>query len=335
MEWLPCNTKNRLFTRSWTARVRFLYPWAGWKTHGGLWKSGWIWCMYVYICMYIYKHTYTREYMHTYIHMGICSWLCIYTHTYPCVGHHHSVSSWRNSNAGYYGKVDGYGVWHHVLWLWHCWYLCVYLIDILCGSCDWHHVLWLGHCWYLCMGWLWLVGSLKLWVSLAIYRLFYRVLLQKRPIILRSLLIVATPFVFVYAVYCIVLTYKYTNVYINLHIFLFIWCLTPCVMARTLLVFMCIFHLYSICILCGYVVWYHVLWLGHCWYLCIYVYICIHFILCTCTNIQIYTWICIFLYIWCFTPCVMARVLLVFMHIYMYICIHCILCTYTNIQIDT
>jgi len=151
MEWLPCNTKNRLFTRSWTARVRFLYPWAGWKTHGGLWKSGWIWCMYVYICMYIYKHTYTREYMHTYIHMGICSWPCIYTHTYPCVGHHHSVSSWRNSNAGYYGKVDGYGVWHHVLWLWHCWYLCVYLIDILCGSGVWHHVLWLGHCWYLCV----------------------------------------------------------------------------------------------------------------------------------------------------------------------------------------
>jgi len=35
------------------------------------------------------------------------------------------------------------------------------------------------------------VGSLKLQVSLAEYRLFYRALLQKRPIILRSLLIVA------------------------------------------------------------------------------------------------------------------------------------------------
>ena len=44
------------------------------------------------------------------------------------------------------------------------------------------------------MGWLRLVGSLKLQVSLAEYHLFYRALLQKRPIILRSLLIVVTPY---------------------------------------------------------------------------------------------------------------------------------------------
>ena len=43
------------------------------------------------------------------------------------------------------------------------------------------------------MGWLRLVGSLKLYVSLAEYSLFYRALLQKRSIILRSVLIVATP----------------------------------------------------------------------------------------------------------------------------------------------
>ena len=53
---------------------------------------------------------------------------------------------------------------------------------------------------YVCMpvGWLRLVGSIKLQVSFAEYRLFYRALLQKRPIILRSLLIVATPYVRVY-----------------------------------------------------------------------------------------------------------------------------------------
>jgi len=45
------------------------------------------------------------------------------------------------------------------------------------------------------MGWLRLVGSLKLLVSFAEYRLFYRALLQKRPVILRSLHIVATPYV--------------------------------------------------------------------------------------------------------------------------------------------
>jgi len=40
------------------------------------------------------------------------------------------------------------------------------------------------------MGWLRLVGSLKLQVSFAEYSLFHRALLQERPIILRSLLIV-------------------------------------------------------------------------------------------------------------------------------------------------
>ena len=44
------------------------------------------------------------------------------------------------------------------------------------------------------MGWLRLVGSLKLYVSLKNIGLFCRALLQKRPIILRSLLIVATPY---------------------------------------------------------------------------------------------------------------------------------------------
>jgi len=44
----------------------------------------------------------------------------------------------------------------------------------------------------LYMGWLRLVGSLKLQVSFAEYSLFYRALLQKRRIVLRSLLIVAT-----------------------------------------------------------------------------------------------------------------------------------------------
>jgi len=43
------------------------------------------------------------------------------------------------------------------------------------------------------MGWLRLAGSLKDQVSFAEYSLFYKALLQKRPIILKSILIVATP----------------------------------------------------------------------------------------------------------------------------------------------
>jgi len=48
----------------------------------------------------------------------------------------------------------------------------------------------------LYMGRLRLVGSLKLNVSFAKYSLFYRALLQTRPVTLRSLLIVATPYTF-------------------------------------------------------------------------------------------------------------------------------------------
>jgi len=45
------------------------------------------------------------------------------------------------------------------------------------------------------VGWLRSVGSIKLLVSFAEYRLFYRALLQKRPIILSILLTEATPYV--------------------------------------------------------------------------------------------------------------------------------------------
>jgi len=57
--------------------------------------------------------------------------------------------------------------------------------------CTLLHTRYISH---IAIGWLRLVGSLKLYVSFAEYRLFYRALLQKRPIVLRSLLIVATPY---------------------------------------------------------------------------------------------------------------------------------------------
>ena len=48
-------------------------------------------------------------------------------------------------------------------------------------------------CGYSDMGWLRSVGSIKLYVSFAAYRLFYRSPLQQRPIILSILLTKATP----------------------------------------------------------------------------------------------------------------------------------------------
>ena len=53
------------------------------------------------------------------------------------------------------------------------------------------------------MGWLRLVGSFKLQVSFAEYRLFHKALLKKRPICLRSLLIVATPYLHIYICICL------------------------------------------------------------------------------------------------------------------------------------
>jgi len=48
--------------------------------------------------------------------------------------------------------------------------------------------------WSSVMGWLRSVGSIKLYVSFAEYCLFYRSLLQKRPVILSILLTKATPY---------------------------------------------------------------------------------------------------------------------------------------------
>ena len=55
------------------------------------------------------------------------------------------------------------------------------------------HIYTIYMCICICMGWLRLVGSIKLYVPFAGYCLFYRALLQKRPIILSILLIEATP----------------------------------------------------------------------------------------------------------------------------------------------
>jgi len=44
------------------------------------------------------------------------------------------------------------------------------------------------------MGWLWSVGSIQSQVSFAEYRVFYRALLQKRPMISSILLTEATPY---------------------------------------------------------------------------------------------------------------------------------------------
>jgi len=63
-----------------------------------------------------------------------------------------------------------------------CMYVCIYVCVCVCVYIQ-----------VTGIGWLWLVGFLKLQVSFAEYSLFYRALLQKIPIIFRSKRIIATP----------------------------------------------------------------------------------------------------------------------------------------------
>ena len=69
------------------------------------------------------------------------------------------------------------------------------------------------------MGWLRLVGSLKLDVSFAEYSLFDGALLQKRPIVLRSLLIIATPEIYIH-MYVYIYTEKRIDMY-RLYIYIY------------------------------------------------------------------------------------------------------------------
>ena len=61
--------------------------------------------------------------------------------------------------------------------------MCIYTYIYVHNTSTQHHA----------MGWLRSVGSIKLHVSFAEYRLFHRALLQKRPIIVSILLTEATP----------------------------------------------------------------------------------------------------------------------------------------------
>ena len=102
--------------------------------------------------------------------------VCVVTWSYPC----HDVSMC-------------------VRWLIH---MCA-MTHLFLWQCSWLIYIFTVSAWLVHMGWLRLVGSLKLSVSSTEYSLFCRALLQKRPIILRSLLIVATPYLCYRACICV------------------------------------------------------------------------------------------------------------------------------------
>jgi len=103
---------------------------------------------------------------------------------------------------------------------------------------------------YICPpGRLRLVGSFKSYVSFAEYSLFYRALLQKRSIILRSLLIITTLHI---CASCLIVPrnafrsgrrsyLKYSDVYIYIYIFISLSVLTTYAMHVGIYMYMCVY----------------------------------------------------------------------------------------------
>jgi len=142
--------------------------------------------------------------LHHIMCVAVC---CIKTCMLQCVASHHVCCS-----------VFQYTCSHHASCLTSCVLQCVashlvrcsVLHHIICvalclfKSCVTRHIMCVATCvnWYChttlsaenAIGWLRSVGSIKLQVSFAEYCLFYRALLQKRPIIVSILLTKATPY---------------------------------------------------------------------------------------------------------------------------------------------
>jgi len=109
------------------------------------------------VCMYIHVYvTYICIYIHVYMYIYMCIHIYELIHIYRC------------------------------MYIYTYIFMSIY-VHIYIGLCT--RIYTYKH---ICMGWLRLVGSLKLQVSFEEYCVFYRALLQKRPIMLRSLLIEAT-----------------------------------------------------------------------------------------------------------------------------------------------
>jgi len=120
-------------------------------------------CIYTWINVYEYMYAFCAVHVCIYVYMYICIYVYMYIRIHPamCI------------------YVYMYICMHQVM--------CIYF-DVCIGACK-NHV-------FVPMGWLQLVGSIKLQVFCAEYCLFYRALLQMRPIILSILLTEATPYLY-------------------------------------------------------------------------------------------------------------------------------------------
>jgi len=116
-------------------------------------------------------------------HWYIWNYICICAYARACI--HMSIRRWRHKHARHI---------HIYIYIYICVYIYIHIytytyiyIYIYTHTYRWER---LG----VAMGWLRLVGCLKICVSLQNIGLFCRALLQKRPTFLSILLIVATPY---------------------------------------------------------------------------------------------------------------------------------------------
>jgi len=171
--------------------------------------------IYIYICIYIYMYTYIYiyakpciyVYVYINIHMYAKPWKNLLLHNSMC-----SVSRYSFPRRLYIytyifiydqTQLSAWGVWGAAIHVRY--YVRFYVREYTVRLCG-RSVAQFGavRCCKMCcsvlqsvfraMGWLRLVGCLKIYVSLQNIGLFCRSLLQKRPIFLSILLIVATPY---------------------------------------------------------------------------------------------------------------------------------------------
>ena len=145
--------------------------------------------MYAYIYVYVYVYIYICIYVFIYIFIYICIYIYIYIYTYVYIYiDMYCVSMARHIEMC--ARVETLKA--EILIL----KACIFSHTSAHPSISTVHPYSHTHtiCQTRAMGWLQVVGFFKFYISFAEYRLFYRALLQKRPTILRSLIIEANPY---------------------------------------------------------------------------------------------------------------------------------------------
>jgi len=145
-------------------------------------------CIFIYTCMYIFTYInidigiyiYTSKHMYIYKYICVHTYIYTYTHTYTNM----NISSYQNKSTPIY--IPTLDIFRN-RYRYRCTYIYVHMYI-------WRHIIAASYTWsiliFMYMGWPRWIGSLKLLVSFAKEPCKRDCSLQKRPLILRSLLIV-------------------------------------------------------------------------------------------------------------------------------------------------